>query len=194
MNFLKIKKNKLKLKTNNGFTIVEMLVAVGIFMSIAVISAGATLSLMDVNRKAQQVKVALDNISLISEEMTREIRTGRRYHCGIVGEVVSPTNPQDCINGGNFLRFKTARGDDAEYFLLHGVIQKRENIGQANERVIPLTVFEDIEIIEFNLYVGGSEDAPNLQQPFVLVHIKGGVGGAGEKTEINFQTTATQRF
>lgn len=62
-----------------GFTIVELLVAVGLFMSIVVVAIGAYLRVLKTQGFITDIMAANDNVSLILEQMAREIRTGDEF-------------------------------------------------------------------------------------------------------------------
>jgi prepilin-type N-terminal cleavage/methylation domain-containing protein len=65
----------------NGFTLLEMIVAVGIFAVAAVIAVGALVRITGLNRQAQTLQTAMNNAGFALESMSREIRVGTRYQC-----------------------------------------------------------------------------------------------------------------
>lgn len=56
-----------------------MLVAIAIFMIVVVTTLGAFLKMVDVNKKVQSVRNAMDNANLAMETMMRNIRLGYDY-------------------------------------------------------------------------------------------------------------------
>src|SRR3989344_6953034 len=78
---------------SNGFTLLEMTIAIGIFSLIAVAAIGITLAAVQAQRKAANLQVVQDNARFGLELMTKELRTGSAYRlttfCGISGEEVS---------------------------------------------------------------------------------------------------------
>ena len=64
-----------------GFTLVEMIVSLGIFAVVAVVALGALVRIMTANQKAQTLQSAMTNISFALESMSRELRSGITYHC-----------------------------------------------------------------------------------------------------------------
>lgn len=62
---------------NKGFTLVEMIVSLAVFMIVAVIAVGALLKITDANSKSQSLKTAINNMNFALDAMSREIRTGR---------------------------------------------------------------------------------------------------------------------
>ena len=69
-------------KKVGGFTLIEMMISLGIFAIVLSVSVGALLSMVSSNRKTQSLRSAMDNLNLAMEEMSRNIIQGRKYHCG----------------------------------------------------------------------------------------------------------------
>lgn len=64
-----------------GFTLVEIMVALGVFTIVAVVAMGAFLKIIDANKKSQTLKTAINNINFALESMSREMRVGSMYTC-----------------------------------------------------------------------------------------------------------------
>ena len=64
----------------SGYTLVELIVAVGLFALVMLLAAGAYLMMIGVNRQAQGIATGIDNLSFALETMTRSIRTGTNYN------------------------------------------------------------------------------------------------------------------
>lgn len=77
MNYLKTK--NYKLKTNKGFTVIELMVAVGLFIIVVGIASGTFVQSLRTQRNVAGLMAANDNASLTLEQMTREIRTGKNF-------------------------------------------------------------------------------------------------------------------
>ncbi|HVM58918.1 MAG TPA: prepilin-type N-terminal cleavage/methylation domain-containing protein, partial [Candidatus Paceibacterota bacterium] len=65
--------------SSGGYTLVELIVAMGLFAIIMTLSTGAYLIMISVNRHAQAISTGIDNLSFALEDMTRTIRTGTVY-------------------------------------------------------------------------------------------------------------------
>jgi len=61
----------------SGFSLVEMMVAIAIFMVVAVIAVAALLKIVDANRKSETLQDAVNNINFAMDSITREVRVGR---------------------------------------------------------------------------------------------------------------------
>ncbi len=75
----KFKIKNLKFKINNGFTLVELMVAMGIFVVLMSIAAGGFINALRNQRLVMALMAANDNVSLTMEQMAREIRTGYNF-------------------------------------------------------------------------------------------------------------------
>lgn len=65
--------------SQKGFTLVEMVVSLGVFSLVMVVAMGAFLKITEVNKRAQNIKNAVNNINFTLEAMSRELRTGSEY-------------------------------------------------------------------------------------------------------------------
>jgi prepilin-type N-terminal cleavage/methylation domain-containing protein len=64
-----------------GFTLIEMIVSLGVFSVVITISVGALLMLVATNKQLQGEQSVMTNLSFALDSMTREIRTGTHYYC-----------------------------------------------------------------------------------------------------------------
>ena len=66
-------------KSGAGFTLIELMVALGVFIIIATIATGGFVSALRSQRQVAALISANNNVSLALEQMAREIRTGRNF-------------------------------------------------------------------------------------------------------------------
>lgn len=78
MNYLTTKTQQLK-PNNNGFTMIELLVAMSIFIILTSITAGGFINMLRNQRVIIALMSANDNMGLTIEQMAREIRTGYNF-------------------------------------------------------------------------------------------------------------------
>lgn len=93
-------------KTQSGFTLIEMIVALGLFSVVITISVGALLSLIASNEQLQKEQSVMVNLSFALDSMTREIRTGTKYFC----------DSQNSLSGGPKKTFKPNEPLDSNVF------------------------------------------------------------------------------
>lgn len=67
--------------TNAGFTLIEMIVSLALFSTVATISAGSLLVLVDNNSKLRGEQSTISNLSYALDAMSRDLRSGFDYHC-----------------------------------------------------------------------------------------------------------------
>ena len=169
---------------NRGFTLVEMIIAITLFTLIATFSIGAVLSIFDANRRAQSSKTVVDNLNLAIENMTRVVRFGSNYYCGISSNKNSTRN---CSGGGTSLSV-TFKGNRIIYKLNGNTIQESDGGGSYTDITSPETV---IEYLRF--YVFGSSNA-DTEQPYVIAVIKGYSGNKSTaQSKFSIQTLMSQR-
>lgn len=77
----------------SGFTMFEMMVAIGIFSVVVSLASGSAFLFHRVHRKAINSQNVLDNIRFAMDSMAREIRTGDKF--------CRSTLPNECIEAGS---------------------------------------------------------------------------------------------
>ena len=74
------------LKFATGYTIIETMIAISVFLVVVIYGMGSLLSASLLHQKSEDMRSIMDNLSFIMEDMSRNLRTGNSYHCAI-GEV-----------------------------------------------------------------------------------------------------------
>lgn len=173
------------LEYRKGFTLVEMLVAVALFLVVMVVALGALLSMSQANRKAQSIKAVVNNLNSSLESMTRNIRTGRSYDL--------PNDPSR-----DYFTFIQSDGRYAAYCLdstsktIRRLIDTSPITALCSD-FLPLTATE-VKIEKLDFYLTGAT-AGDSYQPKLTVLIKGYVQvSAGQQSKFNLQTSVTQRL
>ena len=189
--------------TAKGFTLVEMVVAIGLFAIVVLVCVGALLSLAGANKKAQAMQSVMNNLNIALDDMVRTIRTGSNYRCGSQ----SPSGNGDCQSGGESL-YLTPYGkdpsnlqNDVAYIFGSpcpaGQLCKETGNGLTMSSPMPITS-SDINISSIEFYVVGTArtNTGDTIQPKVVVTITGTAGAASVKTTSTFfmQATAVQRL
>jgi prepilin-type N-terminal cleavage/methylation domain-containing protein len=183
---------------SRGFTLVEMIVAVGLFSFVMLVSVGALLALTGANRKAQALQSVMNNLNVALDGMVRSIRMGSDYHCGSGGIF---TDPLDCLNGDTTLVFESFGGDSNNsgdqwvysYYSSDSRIYKSVDGGAHNFALTSPEIIIDRDSMKF--YVVGTTKG-DTEQPKVVITAQGTAGSANLKTKTTFsiQATAVQRL
>lgn len=98
-----------------GFTLIEMIVSLGLFSVVVIVAVGSLLTLIGTNEQLQAERSVMTNLSFALDSMVREIRTGTNYYCADRPDYSSPgpdaifatsdsqedldKNIKDCFNG-----------------------------------------------------------------------------------------------
>ncbi|MBI2097568.1 MAG: type II secretion system protein [Candidatus Vogelbacteria bacterium] len=171
-----------------GFTLIEIMVAVSIFAIVAVITTGALVTASEVNRKAQAIKIAMDNVSFAMDSMVFNLREGGDFGCG-----TGSANLLDNCNGGDHLVFRSKRNNANDEIIRYrfedstglGKIQIARG-GVADYTDITST---EVDIEDVRFYVPSSAG----RKTKAVIVIKGQVPGK-TTTEFNLQTTVKANY
>lgn len=162
----------------SGYTLVELIVAAGLFAFVMVLASGAYLIMIGVNRQAQSIAVGIDNLSFALETMTRTIRTGRNYRCD--------GGSGNCPLGGTSFLVTNEAGNPVTYALASGVITQ-DGVALTDPTV---------NITSLTFYTSGTATATagEYTQPRVVIVVAGSIPYASGKTEsFAVETQATMR-
>lgn len=158
--------------TKEGFTLIEFLVAVGVFTVVMLISVGALLTMIDASRKTQSLESVVNNLNFALEGMTRNMRTGSNYSSSN-GDIV----------------FENQDGDIVTYRLDDGIIYRRVEGGIFT----PVTASE-VVVEQLSFTVTG-QSPTDQTQPRVLIVVRAHVGEQIDtRTDFNIQTLVSQRI
>ncbi len=203
-------------KHNRGFTLVEAMIAVGLFSVIMTIGIGAILGVNSTHRKTQSMRTAIDGLSFLMEDMARSIRLGADLYChnGLIPPTIlqvangTTQNTQDGVscNAIVFEPYWQAQLSNPENQIMYfidddsngnGTIYKKENTNDSFDidDMLPSTSADiDIDTARSGFTVIGAEDSSDTIQPRVTIVLVGTVTLAGVETEFHMQTTVSQRL
>ncbi|MFA6524291.1 MAG: prepilin-type N-terminal cleavage/methylation domain-containing protein [Candidatus Paceibacterota bacterium] len=185
-------KNKF-LKTKKGFTIIETMIAVSLFLVIVMIGMGALLNANLVHRKSQDMRSIIDNLSFIMEEMSRNLRTGYNYHC-IDDGFVTKVDLNSCTSDGKGISFKSSSGAQWVYAIFQdGNISSIKKSVDGGATFTTLTSSEVMIDTSSSFYVTGAELGDG-KQPFVLIRLVGKITYKNIDTPFSLQTSVSQRL
>lgn len=180
---------------NQGFTLIEMIVSLGLFTIVLFISTSAFLTIVNADRKSRAVRIATDNLNLALEDMQRRVRTGSYYWCGTGGDL-SLVAVQDCPAGSDTLSFTEQDGTTrTTYFLGPGVIKRQTALGSIDVTAPEISI-TNLKFMVQGSALGPSSSGVDTIQPYVVILIDGAVNNAAHpalNTSFKIQTTVTQR-
>ncbi len=172
-----------KIKLQKGFTLIELMTSITIFIVVMTISIGSILSIFDANRKSRSLKAVMNNLNLAVETMSKEMRFGRNYSCGLGYSVT----PQNCPLGGDSLSFLSSDNEQITYEWNGDGIEKQ--VGSGNS--VPVTAPE-VVIDDLTFYALGSGEGNGLQ-PKVVIKVSGHSGTGRSRSDFVIQTLVSQR-
>jgi prepilin-type N-terminal cleavage/methylation domain-containing protein len=211
-----------KHQQQKGYTLIELMVSVTLFAIVMVVATGAIFTIVSLNRKAQSLKIVINNLNLAVESMTRDIRLGKNYRCDDGNGIFKDDDGvivQDCSSGGARITFRPAGakypGDYVQYYIetdpLDTTVRmlKRAEVrctssGVDEDSVCGQPVVIDItdetvhlEDVRF-IVIGTTlttDSKPDLIQPRVLMGVRGyaGEGKESEQSHFSIQTTVSQK-
>jgi prepilin-type N-terminal cleavage/methylation domain-containing protein len=168
-------------RLSRGYTLVELVVAIGLFAVIMTLATGAYLIMISVNRQAQSIATGIDNLSFALEDMTRTIRTGTGYQCGA---------GTDCPSGGASVTVVNQDGASVTYDLSGSSVRKTVN-GEESILTEPT-----VQVSTLQFFVTGTRNARfgDYSQPYVTMIVGGTVTSGPGKTEpFHVETGAAMR-
>ena len=210
--YFKNKKNKgASAKLTAVFTIIEMMIAIAIFLIVITIGMTSLLNATNIHKKSQNMRSIMDSLSFIMEDMSRNLRTGYDYHCiadpSTVTDWASLTEPLSCPNkydqynyaGG--ISFKSPNPDGSFnqiiyfYFYGNGNLEKSTDGGKTFTRLNPEGVTFSIlnNKLGTTFWVYGAEHDSG-EQPLVTIIMNGTIDSQGTSTSFSLQTSVSQRL
>lgn len=188
--------------SQKGFTLIEMIVALGVFAVVAVIAIGSLLKISDANRKSLTLKTSINNLNFALESMSREMRLGSKYECqpapgALGGSPSCPTNGTqwtlafDSQNEGTFVSGDTCNLRYAYWY--NGSTIKKAQQKRCDDTLTNQDSYFDVISPDINI-TKSLVSIDTTDQPKVFFWIKGEVGKREkEKTGFSLQTTISQR-
>lgn len=163
--------------SRRGYTLIELIVAVGVFALIMTLAAGAYLTIIGVSRQTQATTTGINGFAFALENMARAVRTGSTYNCAGLG---------DCPNGGSSFSFKDYGGTTHTFDLSGGAIRQ-----DGNAITDPL-----VNVTSLTFYANGTAPASSgdYHQANVVIVASGTVSaGPGKTVPFTIETSATMR-
>jgi len=160
---------------SRGYTLVEIIVAVGLFALIMTLASGAYLMMISFAGRAQNTSTGINNLSFALETMTRTIRTGTSYNDGT-----------DC-SGCTSFSVVNSGGTTITYGLSNGSITQTIS-GVATGLTDP-----SVSISSLRFYASGTTPG-DASQPYVTIVILGTTSaGAKDPQSFTVETGAAMR-
>jgi len=188
---------KKKIKRESGYTIIETMIAVSLFIIIVVIGMGALLNANLLHQKSQSMRSIIDNLSFVMEDMSRNLRTGITYHCidGTADGSSAGTNAHSCANGEG-IAFKPASGGSRWVYYVgitangYGIFK---SVDGTTVQLTPDEVVIGPGTSVFSVLGAEPPSLGNSQQPFVTIELVGTITFKNVVTPFSLRTSVSQR-
>ena len=171
-----------------GFTLAEMIVALGVFSVAITIALAGFVNILDMQKRADAIRTAYDSLDFVMEIMSREIRTGTEYCISSSQGSCSPS----------FFHFTPASnsGENTAAYRINNnrieiaVMPKLQSI-QASDWIAFTPLEVKINNLKFKVTGNSLNDSI---QPMVTIIIQAeATVKQGANVQLNLQTTVTQR-
>lgn len=172
-----LKKQEKKIKKDNGFTLVEFIVAMSVFVILLTIATGIFVKSIQAQRDVVNRLAVISNAGLALEQMSREIRTGHNF--SLVGSV---------------LEFKNKDGNNVTYKNVDSMVE-RTVLTVSGSNVFYLTSPKvKVEDLLFTLKQSATNDKPEKCNPQkITISLKVGSDNLDDRDNMILQTTISSR-
>lgn len=168
------RKLNLSLKGGGGFTLIELITAIGIFSVVIIIVGGIFMAVFFGNRRILALQNLQDNVRFTVESISREIRVGKNFDNSVA----------------NQLSFTNSTGQLVVYRLNNNALERSEN--GVGGTFFPMTD-SSIIVSSLNFYLQGSGAGDGFQ-PRVTFTIRAQAQVGTQSAAIDVQTTLSQRL
>lgn len=197
------------LRGKSAFTLIEMLVSIAVFMSVMTVAVSSLVAIINVNKKTQDIKSIVDNLTFVIDSISRNARNATNYKCST--DTNGSTYIDNCSGiGAKYFQYKKSDTEYTQYRFIktssvltgEGNIQRRtcsgDNIGCSSSWQSMTAPTNIVNITNMTFYVIGSatEGFPRAsrKQPRVIITVEGiAIEKSGQKTNFTLQTTSSQR-
>lgn len=156
----------------NGLTIIELIVAIGIFGLVSIMIFSIFVLSLQSQRRIIALRNAEDNTRFFIESMSREIRTGK-----------------DFSSTGSSLSFTNSKSESIIYRLNSGTVEKSSNGGLTYSAITGSGIVVDY----LNFYLSGQAAGDKLQPRITIATgITSNIGN--QRADLKIQTTVSERF
>ncbi len=178
----------LNCKKNSGFTLVEMLVVIGILLIVLVALVAIFVSALQIQRYVLSAYQLLDQSSYVMEYMSRSLRMAKK---DLTGSCIDLNNSYGYYSGTSGIKLKNEAGDCIGFFLEAGQLKQYKKSG-GNETTSALTS-SSMEVTAFNVALVPNSGPPAQLQPKATIYLEIKAKGSGPQPKIKLQTTVSAR-
>lgn len=163
---------------SRGYTLIELIVAIGLFTIIMTLASGGYLIIIGSNNQAQGISTGINNLSFALEDMTRNMRTGS-YYCA-VGAGCTASSFSFIDENGALVTYS------------HGTQGAVGDIIKNDGSPTPLTD-SSVDVTSLTFYYSGVTPG-DTYQPYVTIIVSADVSiGHGKTEKFTIESSAVMR-
>ena len=172
-----------------GFTLLEMVVALGVFSGVMIIAFGVAIAINNAQFKASRIQIVQDDLRFALESMTKEMRTGVNFQASKLAGGLS--------NGYEQITFRRSDGVQVTYCRQSPTDAMRKIIGVVTDCDDPnaqAVTGDDVAIEALTFYLVGENAGATDGQPRITISLKARSASPKLISAFSIQTTVTQRL
>lgn len=185
-----------------GFTLIELIVSVGLFALVMLVATGAYYTLISLDRRARATNQVVTSLAFAVDTMVRGVRTGTNYRClnGIVDAYGNTTAGFNSYCGVFSYTDATLNATVTYILKADGTIGRCQGASSCLDANASSLTDKSIKIDYMGFIVRGVGTNSGLpvstQQPIMNVTIKGTISGGsqGQTVPFSIQESAVQRL
>ncbi len=194
---MNIKKRKHERSFLSGFTLIEMMVAVTIFVILITAFTGFFIRVIQMQKRVSDSQEMIGNISYNLEYMSRAIRMARKDMEGLCLTTAGKNNNYETNEERSRIRFLNYENRCQEFFLENGRLKENRSTDNSSDNFqppLPLTQV-GLDVISFQLGPSVSWGQDDLLQPSITFLLEAVSKGQihDPQLRIKVQTTVSQR-
>ena len=172
-------------KQKKGFTLIEMLVSMTVFVLIVSSATGFFTSVLKAQRKLLATQEIFSQVSYLEEYVSRSIRMARK---DLAGVCISARSNYSITHSGSGIKFLNYKGECQEFYLYNSKLMESKN------SVVSELTSSALTVDDFNINVLGNSQSDNIQPRVTLfINVTGSGTRTEEQAEVQIQTTISQR-
>lgn len=201
--------------SQTGFTLIEMIVSLGVFAVVVTITTGALLMLIATNQRYQFEQNIMSNLSFAVDSMTREMRMGYNYSCRSAGNASTSifglgaehesigNSTTDCVSGRQtnavhgvsfYESGNSITGDTSNRILYFYHADTKKLYRRVGDNPAQQLTSDSVQITNADFFV--TDTAPGGRQPTITIYLKARATDDTATTPRTYsiQTTVSQRM
>lgn len=185
------------IKKNKGFTLVELMVSMSIFMIVVLMALGALMVVSSTSKKSHAIHQSMDNVNFAMESMTRSLRMGTNYYC-TSGGVVFPDSviTSNCVNGSIIVFTPQDPPGETKQTTAYFFDSTEHSLKKCTTTSGCISITSSnvyVENVRFFVHGAQLPSVGEYDQPGIYIAMKGRVTSGKETAEFAIQTMVSQR-